>query len=299
MTNYLIADIGGTNSRLAIYNSSKDKIILKKKFKTNSFDSLTELIIKFLSQVIDKHKILVSKSVIAIAGNTTRKKLRLGNAKIKIDKVEISNKTSIKEILFLNDLEAKAHYFKESYKHKHEKLVIFPGTGLGVSCISYNRKKNSYIVRANEWGHIKFRASNETEKSLKEYIKNNFNIENIEWETLLSGGGLERIYSYLSNSKKVSAKNITKNYNKDRQSKETIKLFLELLRKFSFKLSKDDKCKEIVIGGHILREIIKVLSEKELKIYMKTYEENKINLHISTQKDTTLLGIINYIKYHF
>lgn len=206
--NYLLADIGGTNSRLVLTNSNF-KILKRSHFKTINYNSLEDLFSKFLeNKPID----IVA---ISIAG-PIKKNLRLTNNKIKINKQSLLKIFKLKKIYFLNDFEANSYSLINIINNKKKHLIIGPGTGLGVPYIENNK------VKSSEDGHILFESSF---IQLNNFVKRKLGKKKLEAEYLISGKGLELIYEFYSNGKTLSAREVSKSKLFNSNSKKAIEIF--------------------------------------------------------------------------
>jgi len=144
-------------------------------------------------------------------------------------------------------------------------LIIGPGTGLGIALIK-NKK-----VSATEKGHTKLDLKDEFDKKLAKAIKAK------EYEDLLSGKGLEKIYKFLTKKSK-KAEEIPK----QKDSKETFRLFAKYLSIAINKFAKQIKVKHVYIAGGIAIKNKKIL-KKHLKI-------KGLNINIMTDLNIGLLG---------
>ena len=103
----LVADIGGTNSRLAVAKTSRtDKEITLEniqKFRNSDFNNFDEVIETYLSSS-DDH--LINKMCIAAAGIISETAVEMSNLNWKITVPSLQKAASIDEVLMINDLQA-------------------------------------------------------------------------------------------------------------------------------------------------------------------------------------------------
>lgn len=320
--NYLLADIGGTNSNFIIYDKFNNKIISKYNFKTNKIENFNEFISKLISKIIDEEKILIENCVLAVAGkiNNRKKEVKLTNQNLIINSKEILNSTPIKKIDLINDFSAIAYSIldqnkikiKEINKIKIEKikklnsknsnkykniLILGAGTGLGVSFIKLNKNEKKIKIKETELGHLEFDPIENQEKELEIFIKNKLKIKKIQYENILSGNGLELIYQFISKNKnKISAKEISKQKNKNEFAKKTFEIFYKIKLEFIKKLFLHFKYEEIYLAGGIIQNNLlfsnNILSEK---INSDIFFE-KIQMNIIKNYDCSIDGLINYIN---
>ena len=106
----LVADIGGTNSRLAVALTSRtDKeIILKnvQKFRNADFNGFEEVLEEYLSILDDK---LVNRMCIAAAGIISENAVEMSNLNWKITSSSLRRAAKIDKVLIINDLQAQGY----------------------------------------------------------------------------------------------------------------------------------------------------------------------------------------------
>jgi glucokinase len=284
---YLGADVGGTFTRFAVAGSKgkETKLIFTLKFETPSIKSIIPALEETLRYSDKKHRINIRSACIGSAGIISESEdfVELTNAKWSIDKKEIIDKTYLNDVFLINDFEAlgfgvnlldknsnldifKVRENKKINSKYQTKAVIGAGTGLGKCILTYNEKNECYMPISSEGGNSDFPHYNEFEADLVQYIKKLRNIKKpLVYEELLSGRGLEGIYSYLSkksNDKKTevdyeiqksedAAQIISKYRKKDKKCKETFKLFSSFYARCAKNFALDTLCKDgmYIAGG--------------------------------------------------
>ena len=105
---YLVADIGGTKSELAVYTQNQDprSYLLKERFVTGEYDSLEGLIAYFLLE----HELKIEAAALAIAGPVINGRVTLFSSNLpwEVDETLLREKLQIPEIEIINDLKAVA-----------------------------------------------------------------------------------------------------------------------------------------------------------------------------------------------
>lgn len=222
-----VIDIGGTNLRYSeLVNSKKPKINkIKIKSKKNFYEILISLS-KTCKQPIES-------LVISAAGPKLGNLIRMTNQNLIIDPQSLKKKLRLKNCFLLNDLEAAGYYLKKNTlankkiikkgkKINSNKVLIIPGTGLGLSLILGNEK-----VISSEIGNSKILVS--------DLISTNNNFESSNFskiEDLISGPGITHIYKSIY-KREISSTEIIKNaLHKDSKALNVIEIFLEMLAKF-------------------------------------------------------------------
>ena len=190
--NILIGDIGGTNIRLKLLKMTKDiniePITIKSEYKsTFLFSSLEFLLKEFISQLDPKNK--PQFAILGIPGPVENNQLitlpniphwKLENGDI------LGEKLGIKKFIFLNDFVCNGYGIQTNLKENVDymklndvtpikdgpKLMIGPGTGLGMGFLLKNKK-------------------------LKKFIRDEMGLGNVSIGKICSGRSLIPIYKFL------------------------------------------------------------------------------------------------------
>ena len=205
----LVADIGGTNSRLAVAITSKKnrEIILKniQKFKNSDFNNFEEVIEKYLSSSNDN---LISRMCIAAAGIISEDTVEMSNLNWKITVPSLQKTSNIKSVLIINDLQAQGYaldFIKPKDQEKliegnysaaqiDTKLVCGMGTGFNVA-IAYQTAFGTFVP-ASEYGHARTTTANEKQKLIVKQLEENSSF--VSYENILAGSGLNRLDKVLN-----------------------------------------------------------------------------------------------------
>jgi len=202
----LVGDIGGTNTRLALYEYQKElKIIKEHRFLSNDFSSLLSAIHSFLGS--EKPKIEAVS--FGIAGPVKNGRCKATNFPWLVDINEIAKNLKITKAYLLNDLEACAYgvqclkdnefcIINEGEKNsKGNACVVAAGTGLGEAGMYFDGK----ILRpiACEGGHTDFGPQNELEIELLKFLQKKYG--HVSYERIISGAGIYHLYDFLVQNK--------------------------------------------------------------------------------------------------
>jgi glucokinase len=161
---------------------------------------------------------------------------------------------------------------KISNKIKNQtKAVIGAGTGLGKAILNYDECFNCYVPIASEGGHADFPVYDLEELKLINFIKKIKKINQVSWEDLLSGKGLESIYFYLKKNKK-SAEEISKHRKTDKTYKKTFELFT----RFYARAVKNFTLETLALGGVYIAGGIAAKNSDIFKsqTFLKEYKNN-------------------------
>ena len=215
--NILIGDIGGTNIRLKLLKMTKDiniePITIKSEYKsTFLFSSLEFLLNEFISQLDPKNK--PQFAILGIPGPVENNQLitlpniphwKLENGDI------LGEKLGIKKFIFLNDFVCNGYGIQTNLKENVDymklndvtpikdgpKLMIGPGTGLGMGFLLKNKNDKYYIIGSSEGGGQDFAAKSEFLMKLKKFIRDEMGLGNVSIGKICSGRSLIPIYKFL------------------------------------------------------------------------------------------------------
>jgi len=200
----LAGDAGATNTELALFSVENDglKILCSEKYKSAEHGSLFDIINKFTG---DK-KVKPAAACIGAPGPVFDGKIISTNIPWEIDETELGNKLGIPYLKIVNDLEAAAVaipamnpgsfeiiYSGNGKMNDGNKMVIAPGTGLGMAILIHT--KDGYSVIPTEGGHSDYAPVTDMEIELLKYLKKKFG--RVSPERVISGLGILNIYEFL------------------------------------------------------------------------------------------------------
>ena len=207
---FLCGDIGGTSTKLALFENKKElKIIKEKRFASSSFSNFTDAIKEFLKD----ENIKISVASFGIAGPVRDGKCRATNMPWIVDIDLIKKEFKWDKVYLINDLEANAYGIEmlkenelltlnEGDKNaKGNRALIAAGTGLGEAGLYFDGKK--HIPFACEGGHTDFSPTNEDGIELLRYLQKKYQ-GHVSCERVISGMGINNIYRFLADVKKES-----------------------------------------------------------------------------------------------
>ncbi|MGV8151065.1 MAG: glucokinase [Candidatus Woesearchaeota archaeon] len=318
---YLLADIGGTTTRLAIVNQ-KFEFIKKSYYKNSDIKDVNDQIIAFA--ILEK----VNAGCIAVAGlvGGDRTSSRLTNINWFIDAKKISSSLKAK-ILLLNDFEALGMSIDSLKREQYEELttkgidlsgtisLIGAGTGLGMSILYSNNKKHYPLPSEGGHSSIVFNPESKLEMDLYKFMKKK-KIP-LEVESLVSGRGIITIYEFLLSKKLKHDKKIMQEIkkgidkpslitkyamqDKDLLCIKTLEIFILFYSRIAQDLALKTLCSTLVIGGGIAQKIVPVLQEHFLDAFLKidNIQSRKLlenmSIIVLTDPDLTLNGCYNAI----
>ncbi|MDT8402266.1 MAG: glucokinase [Bacteroidales bacterium] len=200
----LAGDIGGTKALLVLFDIRDGSLIefKKKKYASAKFENLDAIVVDFLKDV----KTQPRTGVIGIPGPVVPGTIRLPNLPWELDADELSLKTNIDKIEFVNDLAATAYsipfldpgdiiQIKEGKADETSRkyVVVAPGTGLGEAFLFCEGDRK--MVIPSEGGHSDFAPTNQMEADLYSFLANRYG--HVSYERIISGRGIPNIFDFL------------------------------------------------------------------------------------------------------
>lgn len=198
----LVADVGGTNTRVAL---AKGKILLTDtiaKFPNRDFAGLGTV----LSNYVDANQVDCKGAAVAIAGPVRDGRGTLTNLDWSMDTELLAQVTKAETVAVLNDLQAQGHAMG-LIRSEHlttvvdgpqtengTRLVIGVGTGFNAAVV-YDTPAGR-IVPPSEAGHANMPLRTPDELRLCKFVETSHGFPAVE--DVLSGRGLEHIYAWLA-----------------------------------------------------------------------------------------------------
>ena len=198
----LAGDIGGTNSRLAVFDPDLQKIE-EKVYPNAGRGSLQEIVQEYtrgLSYAFDR-------ACFGVAGPVADGKVTLTNLSWQLDEQSLAKELNIPRVGLINDLVAHAESIEvlkpecfitlragEPVKGGG-RAIIAAGTGLGEAGLFYDCKINHYRAYPSEGGHADFAPQDEEQDQLLKFLRKK--VGRVSWESVLSGPGLKNVYDFV------------------------------------------------------------------------------------------------------
>jgi glucokinase len=207
----LAGDIGGTNSRFALYQvpqnrqpTANDKPILEKVYPSAEHGSLEEIVRQFMAE---SGHAAPQAAALAVAGPIENDIARITNLPWTVDAARLGVASGIGRVTLVNDFEAAACAVPLLGAEHVVKLndaipqvggpiaVTGPGTGLGQAFLFWSPGAQRYEVHASEGGHADFAPRTPIERGLLGYLAHQHG--RVSYERVLSGPGLRNVFAYL------------------------------------------------------------------------------------------------------
>ena len=199
MTLALIGDIGGTNARFALWEN--DALHSVRVFPTADYTSPEHAIGVYMAD-LKLQKGDIGAACLAVAGPVDGDEFRFTNSHWRLSRQAFCKTLQVEQLLLINDFTAMALGMTRLQPDEYQlvcegqadparpAVVIGPGTGLGVGTLIGQR--NGWVALPGEGGHVDLPVGSPREAQLRAHIE--AQIGHVSAETILSGGGLLRLY---------------------------------------------------------------------------------------------------------
>jgi len=200
----LVADIGGTNTRVALADSGVLRQGSIRRYANAGRASLSDILRDYLSETAttECHGVCV-----AVAGPVRNGVARMTNLDWEITSEELSAVGGTARIAILNDLEAQGHALS-SLDPRHlrsllpgrpassqaSQLVVGAGTGFNAAPVHHSAAGT--VVAASECGHMHLPQHGEKEQALARHLAKKHQIATVE--EVLCGRGLAALHHWTS-----------------------------------------------------------------------------------------------------
>lgn len=202
----LAGDIGGTKTRLALYEETRGALRLGRyaTYDSRSADTLEELVVQFLAASGNP---TVTAGCFGVAGAVVGGQVRTTNLPWTVSESDLSHELRVPRVRLLNDLEAAAYgvvaitepaslltlQAGEPPTERRALTLVAAGTGLGVALMSWTGDR--YQVSPSEGGHCDFAPQDPVEDAMLLWLRSE--LGHVSYERLVSGPGFVNIYRFL------------------------------------------------------------------------------------------------------
>mmetsp|Transcript_5117 Transcript_5117/g.9324 ORF Transcript_5117/g.9324 Transcript_5117/m.9324 type:complete len:464 (+) Transcript_5117:109-1500(+) len=189
----LAADIGGTNSRLVLYESlgtemEDDKVIHINEYKNENFPTFDFVLGTFLGEIWEGQHPTIFAGCFAVAGPVQNDKVNFNNLQSWIiDAKVIETTMNFERVILINNFAANGYGIHTLTEHDYTIIqdkpvvpgapivIIGSGTGLGECFVipnKYGPEDDNYFVFATEGGHVDFAPRNDLEIRIMKWLRN-------------------------------------------------------------------------------------------------------------------------------
>lgn len=196
----LVADIGGTNTRLALFDHGSNALRALRQYVNREYPALENIIQAWLDDVLEEAA--PSECCFAVAAPPPfDEEVAMLNIDWRISPRALATRFGFSSLRFINDFEGNAYALPFlrgndlAPLHAGEPVggklaTVGPGTGLGGSTL--DTRGPVPLACASEPGHMGLAPATALELSLFEYLQPRYG--EVYAELLLSGPGLRRLY---------------------------------------------------------------------------------------------------------
>jgi glucokinase len=200
----LAADVGGTSSRLGVFevDGGRIRLVTEAVYPSAGHQGLDEIVRRFLAT----HHPQVDHAGFAVAGPVLGGRAEAPNLPWTVDAASLARAVGLPTVGLFNDLEANAHGIAlledqdflvlnpGSPDASGNRAVISAGTGLGEAGMYWDGREHHPF--AGEGGHTDFAPRSDLEVELLLHLRKKFG-PHVSWERVVSGPGLANIYEFL------------------------------------------------------------------------------------------------------
>lgn len=199
----LAGDIGGTSTRLAVFNVCGQQLetLAKASYPSQQYASLKDVIAVFQNT----HQYTLQAACFGVAGPVHQQEAKITNLPWQISATNIAESLTLPRVSLLNDLEAtgwglrtlKTEDFHTLQQGADEAsgnaAIIAAGTGLGEAGLYFDGQQ--FHPFACEGGHTDFSPQTELDMALLRCLAREH--EHVSWERVVSGSGLVNMHECL------------------------------------------------------------------------------------------------------
>jgi glucokinase len=199
----LTGDIGGTNTRLALFECSEriPELVTLETFRSADFSDLAAVLTAFLDRTGES----CQRACFGLAGPIAGRVMRLTNLPWVVDANSLEDRFGFESVSLINDLEAvgwglpllestELRVINQGAKEtRGNQAVIAAGTGLGEAGLFWDGSQHRSF--ACEGGHATFSPTSDEDWELRRFLGRTY--EHVSWERVVSGPGLAAIYEFV------------------------------------------------------------------------------------------------------
>lgn len=203
----LAGDIGGTKTRLALFDDPATAPLVEQRYSSSDHPALEPLLERFLAEARSAlgEQPAPRAACFGVAGPIEGRRVQVTNLPWTIDAAALEQAFAIPRVRLLNDFAAAAYGLALLHadacvtlqagepRADAPRVILGAGTGLGIAYLM--RDASGERVLPGEGGHTGFAPRNALEVALWHYLHER--VGRVTLEQVLSGGGLMRIYDFL------------------------------------------------------------------------------------------------------
>lgn len=199
----LVADIGGTNTRVALAEGRRVLETTIRRYSNAEFPGLETVLRRYIE---DEGGVDPCAACAAVAGPVRDGRATMTNLDWTIDKPTLARATRAETVAILNDLQAQGHALGHIAPDRIRSIIAGPpgndhaaklviGVGTGFNAAPVFDTEAGRIVAPSESGHVNLPIRDAADMRLCAYVSTAHGFPAVE--DVLSGRGLERVYAWL------------------------------------------------------------------------------------------------------
>lgn len=237
----LVADIGGTNTRVALCDGPQVIEGTIRRYRNEAYPGLESVIRQY---VTDEGGVDTRAACVAVAGPVRDGRATMTNLDWTIDKDTLSRATGAEKVAILNDLQAQGHALGHidpanlrrilnGAEAKPNAAMLVIGVGTGFNAAPVFDTAAGRLVPPSEAGHANLPIRTDAELRLCKFVETAHGFPAVE--DVLSGRGLERVYAWLGHEegapREMAASKIMEGCSdgSDERAVEAVKVFSRVL----------------------------------------------------------------------
>ena len=227
----LTADIGGTNTRVALFDNEKLLESSCVTFSNNKYDSIENIIENYLNLMCESS---VRYAGIAAAGPIEEKSAKMTNLAWSFTQKSIASITGAEKVGIINDLQAQGYGLTSLNKNELEPITVglqksnsnetrlVCGIGTGFNAAPVFNVGHKIFVPPSEAGHSQLSLADESYQNIFAKIRSVGSFVSVE--DILSGRGLENLGRAITGNDETAEKIMQKASQGDESSKKVAQL---------------------------------------------------------------------------
>jgi glucokinase len=284
MGEFLVADIGGSNSRFALADSEgwPERIVV---IKNKTVADLETAVARYLEEAGVRPRV----ATFAIAGPIHGDDIALTNCAWHFRRSDFANRFGFSRLRIVNDFEAIAWALPQltpahtrplghcTLRGEGVKLVLGPGTGLGVAALLPAAGGGCAI--ATEGGHISFGANADDEEAVFALLRKECGV--VSAEMVLSGPGLLRLAGALHPDRGYHDPEtiIAHAHSGNPQAQAITRLFVRLLGRFAGDMALTFKALGgVYLTGGVACALGRLLDEPQFRAAFEAHPPHQVLL---------------------
>lgn len=201
----LVADTGGTNTRVALAEGTRLLEHTIRRYRNAEHDSLAAVLETFIAE---EGNVDCAAAAVAVAGPVRDGRGTLTNLDWEIDEATVARATRAERVAVVNDLQAQGHALGHLAPEALTTVVPGPahaagatrlviGVGTGFNAAPVHEGTFGRLVAPAETGHVTLPVRSEADLRLARFLEREHGFASVE--DALSGRGLGHLYAWLGN----------------------------------------------------------------------------------------------------